>query len=375
MPMEWTPEDWARLGKAIRASREFHGYSRKSLAELAAVSEKSIQLAEEGRVPRGRWPQSLNNIEKALGYMPGTMKEILDGNEPSPSPKRRSFLSPFPTVSPTPRTPGGDHAAEAQSAESEESTLGLTTRERQPDRPDFPDESDAVSAASQRAGLLSQRTLELTQSGQLAQDTFIRQAKRYRKLQSVTIEALAQRVADLGADIELKDLKSLENGTRLLRMSEADVIARALDTTVDWLLGSAFRSGMPEEMTAPPTDEELQAEAKAVEQRLGDMGTQVMVAHEHYQNARRREAEARQAAEMAMVVLHQTEAQQAELARQYQYLLGRIDSLRAAKGEELILQTHPVYDDREDLHREVSPRNRSVRIEARSRRRLAPDDS
>ncbi|MGW4076012.1 helix-turn-helix domain-containing protein [Streptomyces asiaticus] len=80
--MNWIPDDWARLGARIRASREAQGFSRKKLSDMAGVSEKSIQTAEEGRVPRARWPQSLPVIEQALGWAPGSMRAILDGGEP-----------------------------------------------------------------------------------------------------------------------------------------------------------------------------------------------------------------------------------------------------------------------------------------------------
>lgn len=75
--MNWTEQDWARLGSRIRTEREGHGLSRRALSEAADVSEKSIQVAEEGRAPRARWPQSLKLIEKALGWESGHMKAIL----------------------------------------------------------------------------------------------------------------------------------------------------------------------------------------------------------------------------------------------------------------------------------------------------------
>lgn len=77
------PEAWARLGTKIRERRESMGLSRRQLSEVAGVSEKSIQVAEEGRTPRARWPQSLRLIEHALRWEPGSMVEILDGGEPA----------------------------------------------------------------------------------------------------------------------------------------------------------------------------------------------------------------------------------------------------------------------------------------------------
>lgn len=76
------PEAWARLGAKIREQRETLGMSRRQLSAEAGVSEKSIQVAEEGRTPRARWPQSLRLIETALRWAPGSMVHILEGGEP-----------------------------------------------------------------------------------------------------------------------------------------------------------------------------------------------------------------------------------------------------------------------------------------------------
>jgi transcriptional regulator with XRE-family HTH domain len=78
------PEAWARLGAKIREQRESLGMSRRQLSEAAGVSEKSIQVAEEGRTPRARWPQSLRLIEAAIRWSSGSMVQILEGGEPEP---------------------------------------------------------------------------------------------------------------------------------------------------------------------------------------------------------------------------------------------------------------------------------------------------
>lgn len=83
MAVTQDPEAWTRLGVKVREAREAQGLSRKRLAEIAGVSEKSIQVAEEGRTPRARWPQSLTLIESALGWVEGSMAHILEGGEPS----------------------------------------------------------------------------------------------------------------------------------------------------------------------------------------------------------------------------------------------------------------------------------------------------
>jgi len=303
------PEAWAKLGRTIREHREEAGFSRRALAEKAGVSEKSIQVAEEGRVPRGRMPQSLSRIEEALGWFPGSSISIL---------KNQSWGR------------GTIREVDVRLEEEAAEEAPKTTVEQ-----DTP------------PGLTAPGDIELTQSGHLAQDVFMRQAKRYRKLQDVSLEELAKRIAELGSDLPVDDLKRLENGTRLLRMAEATAIAAALGSTVDWLLGSGFSSDAPEDMKWPPNDEELQAEAKAVERRMADVGAQVNSSYAQYQHAREREVQARQQTEMALLMLQQVTAQQREMERHYQYLLGRIDSIRAAKGGETVVQFVPVYEDEE----------------------------
>jgi transcriptional regulator with XRE-family HTH domain len=86
------PEAWARLGTKIRERRESLGWSRRTLSEEAGVSEKSIQVAEEGRTPRARWPQSLRLIERALRWEQESMQRILEGGEPE------EFLDLFSVV-------------------------------------------------------------------------------------------------------------------------------------------------------------------------------------------------------------------------------------------------------------------------------------
>lgn len=86
MATQWSPEDWARLGTRIREAREMQGLSRRALAEMTDVSEKSIQIIEEGRVPT-RWPKSLDAIETGIRWKPGSMSRVLDDGEPEPLPE------------------------------------------------------------------------------------------------------------------------------------------------------------------------------------------------------------------------------------------------------------------------------------------------
>ena len=76
---------WAELATAIRTAREAYGLSQVELADLADVSEGSVQNLESGK-PRSRMPQSLAKIEPHLGWAAGSGRAILGGGEPIPAP-------------------------------------------------------------------------------------------------------------------------------------------------------------------------------------------------------------------------------------------------------------------------------------------------
>ncbi|MER6431559.1 helix-turn-helix domain-containing protein [Streptomyces sp900105245] len=307
----WPEENWARLGEAIARARRAKGWDQAALAMRTGNSPNTISNYERGRATRSRRvPSGLFRVAQVFGWPPNAVKQILDGLDPE-----TALTQPM---------------------------LDFGDSEQPP---------SAAAVASPR--LMGMRDAELTASGHIAQDTFIRQMKRYRKLKGLSAEDVVNQVAALGGALCVEDLHRLENGTRLLQMTEAQTLAAALGTTVEWLLGSAFQSSAPEEMKVPPTDEELQAEAKAVERRLGEVGMQLNHAAMQRAQAAERAEIAKREADMAMMVQQQVMAQQSELQRQYHYLLGRIDSLRAAKGEEQILQTVLVEEEDDTLGKQL----------------------
>ncbi|MFJ2722407.1 helix-turn-helix domain-containing protein [Streptomyces sp. NPDC087437] len=103
--MPWTKDHdaWVRLGAAIRAERERQGMLQEDLADRAGgVSVGTVRNAETGRVPKGvRWPQSLTQIEKVLGWGVGSMQEILRGGEPI-APSQVELRTEEPTPEPEP---------------------------------------------------------------------------------------------------------------------------------------------------------------------------------------------------------------------------------------------------------------------------------
>lgn len=73
---------WAALAAAARAAREARGLSQEKLAELAGVSEGSVQNLESGK-PRTRMPQTVAKIEPHLGWAEGSARAILGGGQPT----------------------------------------------------------------------------------------------------------------------------------------------------------------------------------------------------------------------------------------------------------------------------------------------------
>ncbi|MEU1008162.1 helix-turn-helix transcriptional regulator [Streptomyces sp. NPDC005890] len=304
---------WAALGEAIAKARRARGWDQTDLARRSGNSPNTISNYERGRATRSmRVPGGYLRVAQALGWPSDAPQRILAGEKPDAVVNEPSLF-------------------ELPSQNAETVSVAGEPQESEPLRAE-------VGASGTKFAMLNTHDAELVESGHLAQDVFMRQAKRYRKMNGVSAEDLAERIAGLGGRLTLEDILRLEDGTRLLKMAEATVIAMALDTTVQWLIGSGFSDEAPEEMKWPPNDDELQAEAKAVERRMMDAGAQVSAAQAQFVRAREREEQARQQTQMAMLMMDQAMVRQRELERHYQYLLGRIDSLRAAKGEETVIQ-------------------------------------
>lgn len=85
MTEDRTKLQWAKLAAAIRAAREARGLTQVALAELAGISEGSVQNLESGD-PRTRIPPSLTKIEPHVGWATGSGRAILDGGDASPAP-------------------------------------------------------------------------------------------------------------------------------------------------------------------------------------------------------------------------------------------------------------------------------------------------
>src|SRR5690349_6831790 len=76
---------WPELDAAIRAAREARGLRQIDLAELAGVSEGTVQNLEDPDRRPSRMPQSLAKVEPIIGWKVGSGRAILHGGKPEPA--------------------------------------------------------------------------------------------------------------------------------------------------------------------------------------------------------------------------------------------------------------------------------------------------
>ncbi len=86
MTEDRTKLQWPKLATAIRAAREARGLSQVALAELAGISEGSVQNLEDASRRPGRIPPSLRKVEPCIGWAEGSGLAILRGGDPTPAP-------------------------------------------------------------------------------------------------------------------------------------------------------------------------------------------------------------------------------------------------------------------------------------------------
>lgn len=96
MTEDETKLQWPRLAVAVRAAREARGLRQTDLAELAGVSEGSVQNLEDITRRPSRMPQSLAKIEPHLGWAAGSGRAILEGREPTPLPAEKTLRGKLP---------------------------------------------------------------------------------------------------------------------------------------------------------------------------------------------------------------------------------------------------------------------------------------
>jgi transcriptional regulator with XRE-family HTH domain len=81
---------WPEVGAWIKASYTSRGYSQTQFAEKIDISSNTLRSIERGRAPR---LAVIARIEAALGWDPGTVQGLLDGDIDEPPPPTSSGSS------------------------------------------------------------------------------------------------------------------------------------------------------------------------------------------------------------------------------------------------------------------------------------------
>lgn len=73
--------EWRKLADYVRSARVARGFaSQGALADAAGVSEGAVRSLESGKA-YSRMPVVVPAIERVLGWMPGTMRRLVEGEE------------------------------------------------------------------------------------------------------------------------------------------------------------------------------------------------------------------------------------------------------------------------------------------------------
>lgn len=75
------PPDWERLADFVKARRGALGLTQDELATSAGVDKKTLYAVESA--PGRRRMKTLGGLERALGWAEGSIRQVLNGGEPT----------------------------------------------------------------------------------------------------------------------------------------------------------------------------------------------------------------------------------------------------------------------------------------------------
>lgn len=174
----------------------------------------------------------------------------------------------------------------------------------------------------------------------MAEDMFTRQMKRRRAELGLSQADLAERVVRLGGSMYQQTIAKIESGSRAVRLSEADVIAKALETTVTRMLSSAIEGIDSDNPRISIFD--LLSQAQAAERRC-------LETEEALAEATHREEEASVAATSAQYELMVARAEVSRLAARHEEL-----------RQELAYLSKMSMDKQMEFNRRIGPRWREA---------------
>jgi DNA-binding XRE family transcriptional regulator len=80
--VHWTPDDWARLGKALKAARRARMLTQPQVAARTDLSPQTVKDIEAGHEYR-KVTRSIRAFAVVVGWTGGSPELVLDGNEPT----------------------------------------------------------------------------------------------------------------------------------------------------------------------------------------------------------------------------------------------------------------------------------------------------
>jgi transcriptional regulator with XRE-family HTH domain len=169
---------------------------------------------------------------------------------------------------------------------------------------------------------------------------------------------LAQRANALGVPLYQQTIAKLESGHRSLKFSEAEAIARALETTVAELSSSEDMKKKEVYRKPPPSTEDLKATIKALEQTVAQAIAQVHAATQDERAAKQAADEAQYRTAAASMARRQSEEREIAAQRELRLAQTRLQQLEASQAS----IGHAVRNRRYDLHLSIDELSRATRV-------------
>ncbi|UPT41807.1 MULTISPECIES: helix-turn-helix domain-containing protein [Streptomyces] len=160
---------------------------------------------------------------------------------------------------------------------------------------------------------------------------FLRRIRTRRIEMGLSQGDLAQRANALGVPLYQQTVAKLESGHRSLKFSEAEALARALETSVPELLSSEDVNKRQPYRNPPLSVEEMKTRARAFEQMVAALVSRVHEAAQSEEAAKRRADEAQHQAAAASMGRRQLEEQLAAARSELHLTQTRIQQLEVAQ--------------------------------------------
>lgn len=160
---------------------------------------------------------------------------------------------------------------------------------------------------------------EQTQAGHVAEDMFVRQMKRRRMILGLSQNDLAERVSALGGAMFQQTIAKIEAGQRAVKLAEADLLARALDSSVSDFLKDAVDEAAKEDGAELSIDD-LRSLVRAAERRRAGAQYTLEEATKDDEKANARLASARQHALLTKIAKDRADAFYRDADKEYRHL-------------------------------------------------------